>query len=171
MISDLYLRNGLIVTEHESFQGGIVVNNGKIIDLAYRDQDIAAKEVIDLNEKIVLPGLVDMHVHFHSPGREHWEGYYHGSLAAAAGGVTTAVDMPLNGIPPTTNLEKLLEKRHRVQNDPIIDYAHWAGLVDNNLEAIEELHQAGVVGFKAFLSGAATGNLSALRTIFSMGGW
>lgn len=156
MKPDLYVRNGRIVLENGAFDGGVVVNQGKVADLVSGNPEIAADEVLDLNGKTLLPGLVDMHVHFHAPGRDHWEGYITGSMAAAAGGVTTVVDMPLNGIPPTTNRDKLLEKRRLIQKDPIVDYAHWAGLVNNNLDAMDGLCQEGVVGYKAFMSGAAT---------------
>ncbi len=156
MAFDLYLRNGLIALEQVAFEGGITVENGKVAGLVTGNPEIAAREVVNLNGKWVIPGIVDSHVHFHAPGRDAWEGYVAGSEAAAAGGVTTAVDMPLNGIPPTTNRAKLIEKRMGVKADSIVDYAHWAGLVDNNLDALEGLHEEGVVGYKAFMSGAAT---------------
>ena len=152
MKADLYLKNGLIVTEERIFPGGIVVMRGKIAQLFTSEAQIEAKEVIDLEGKIVLPGLVDDHVHFNEPGRTHWEGYHTGSMAAAAGGVTTVLEMPLNAIPPSIDQGKLAVKREAIQQEPVVDYAHWGGLVDNNLDALEGLDAAGVVGFKAFMS-------------------
>ena len=78
------------------------------------DQTLEAGEVLDLQGKLLLPGVVDGHVHFNEPGREHWEGYRTGTMAAAAGGVTSVLEMPLNAIPPTTNLVALEHKRQVV---------------------------------------------------------
>ncbi len=153
MKADLYLKNGLIVTEDRIFSGGIVVAHGRISQLVIdRELDIDAKETIDLEGKAVLPGLVDDHVHFNEPGRTHWEGYRTGSMAAAAGGVTTVLEMPLNAIPPSIDRDKLAVKRKAILQESVVDYAHWGGLVDNNLDALEGLDAEGVVGFKAFMS-------------------
>ncbi len=152
MKADLYLKNGLVVTEDTTFQGGVVVGQGKIVQLVSGDAAIAAEEVVDLQGKVVLPGLVDDHVHFNEPGREHWEGYQTGSMAAAAGGITTIMEMPLNATPPSIDKTKLLHKREAIQNKPVVDYAHWGGLVDNNLDALDGLHQEGVIAYKAFMS-------------------
>lgn len=152
MKADLYLKNGLIVTEEGSFNGGVVVAQGKIAQLVSGDVALEAGEIIDLQGKVVLPGLVDDHVHFNEPGREHWEGYRTGSMAAAAGGITTVMEMPLNATPPTIDAAKLRHKREAVQSEAVIDYAHWGGLVDNNLDALDGLHEQGVIGFKAFMS-------------------
>jgi allantoinase len=97
----LYLKNGLIVTEETTFHGGNVIANGKIVELVAEDIDVSAEEVIDVQGKAILFGIVDDHVHFNEPGREHWEGYEAGSKAAAAGGVTTFMEMPLNATPPS----------------------------------------------------------------------
>ncbi len=152
MKADLYLKNGLVVTEEATFQGGVVIGQGKIVQLVSGDAAIAAEEVVDLQGKVVLPGLVDDHVHFNEPGREHWEGYRTGSMAAAAGGITTIMEMPLNATPPSIDKAKLLHKREAIQNEPVIDYAHWGGLVDNNLDALDGLHEEGVIAYKAFMS-------------------
>ena len=149
---DLYLRNGLIAAEDTTFQGGIVIEEGKIAGLVLGDEALQAKQVIDLRGKVVLPGIVDDHVHFNEPGREYWEGYRTGSMAAAAGGVTTVLEMPLNATPPTIDHAKLQQKRALAANAAVVDYANWGGLVNNNLDALDELHADGVVGFKAFMS-------------------
>jgi allantoinase len=152
MKADLYLKNGLIVTEETSFSGGIVIDQGKISQLVAGDVEVDAQETIDLTGKVALPGLVDDHVHFNEPGREQWEGYHTGSMAAAASGITTIMEMPLNATPPSIDRAKLLHKREAVKDKSVVDYGHWGGLVNNNLEALDELHAEGIIGYKAFMS-------------------
>lgn len=152
MQADLYLKNGLVVTEDGTFQGGVVIADGKIVGLVAGDTAVSAQETIDVKGKAILPGIVDDHVHFNEPGREHWEGYHAGSMAAAAGGVTTFMEMPLNATPPSIDREKLIHKREAVKNQSVVDYAHWGGLVDNNLDKLEGLHEEGVIAFKGFMS-------------------
>lgn len=152
MKADLYLKNGLIVTEHTTFKGGVAVKDSKISQLVAGEAEIEAEQVLDLDGKVVLPGLIDDHVHFNQPGREHWEGYRSGSMAAAAGGVTTVLEMPLNATPPAIDRSKLLTKRQAASSEAVVDYAHWGGLVNNNLNQLAELQAEGVIGFKAFMS-------------------
>jgi allantoinase len=149
---DLYLKNAQVVTEQEVFHGGVAIQGEKIAILVRGDQDVEAAQVIDLQGKVLLPGVVDGHVHFNEPGREHWEGYKNGTMAAAAGGVTSVLEMPLNSTPPTTNRAMLKLKRQVVANKAVIDYGNWGGLVDNNLDDLEEMNADGVIGFKAFAS-------------------
>ena len=101
---------------------------------------------------VLLPGLVDSHVHVNEPGRTEWEGFRSATLAAAAGGVTTIVDMPLNSVPPTTTLEALEIKRAAAAASAHVDIGFWGGAVPENLGALGPLHEAGVYGFKCFLS-------------------
>ncbi|MFC1959311.1 allantoinase AllB [Chloroflexota bacterium] len=152
MTADLYVKNGVVVTEETTFHGGVVIAAGKVVELVAGSSAIDAQETIDVQGKAILPGIVDSHVHFNEPGREHWEGYQAGSMAAAAGGVTTIMEMPLNAIPPSIDREKLLHKRAAIKNKSVVDYAHWGGLVDNNLEELAGLHEEGVIAFKAFMS-------------------
>ncbi|HUQ86664.1 MAG TPA: allantoinase AllB [Vicinamibacterales bacterium] len=107
---------------------------------------------IDAGAAVVMPGLVDTHVHLNDPGREEWEGFETGTLAAAAGGVTTLVDMPLNSIPSTTNVAALEAKRRSAAGRCHVDVGFWGGVVPGNAGDIEPLARAGVLGFKAFLS-------------------
>jgi allantoinase len=152
MIPDLYLKNARVVTEEEVFHGGVTVQGEKIVDLVRGDPEVAAARVVDLQGKILFPGVVDGHVHFNEPGREHWEGYRTGTMAAAAGGVTSVLEMPLNSTPPTTNQARLARKRQVVANQAVVDYANWGGLVDNNLADLEAMNEEGVIGYKAFAS-------------------
>ena len=101
---------------------------------------------------MLLPGLVDSHVHVNEPGRTAWEGFASATRAAAAGGVTTLVDMPLNSIPPTTTVEALDIKRAATDGKLSVDVAFWGGAVPDNLGSLGPLHAAGVRGFKAFLT-------------------
>ena len=100
---------------------------------------------------MLLPGLVDTHVHVNEPGRTDWEGFASATRAAAAGGVTTIVDMPLNSIPPTTTLAGLEIKRAVARPQVMVDVGFWGGAVPTNLDDLEALHAAGVFGFKCFL--------------------
>ena len=152
----MYLKNARVVTHEEVFHGGVVIDGEKISRVVRGDQTLEAAEVIDLKGKLLLPGVVDGHAHFSEPGREHWEGYRTGTMAAAAGGITSVLEMPLNAIPPTTNLVTLEHKRKVVASQAVIDYAHWGGLVDNNLADLDEMNRAGVIGYKAFASASGT---------------
>ncbi|MGY1883874.1 allantoinase AllB [Blastococcus sp. SYSU DS0753] len=127
----------------------------------------------------LLPGAVDTHVHVNEPGRTHWEGFATATLAAALGGVTTLVDMPLNSIPPTTTVEHLRRKQDAARSRLAIDVAFWGGAVPGNERDLEPLWDAGVVGFKCFLSPSGVdefpplgpaGFRRALRTVAGFGG-
>ena len=147
---DLYLRNARIVTESREFEGGVAVAAGRIKQVVEGDIEMEADEVIDATGLLLMPGLVDAHVHFSEPGRGHWEGFETGSRAAAAGGVTTFVEMPLNASPPTID-EPALAAKQRAAAVSHVDYALWGGLVDDNLAHLGALSAGGVVGFKAFM--------------------
>jgi allantoinase len=103
------------------------------------------------DEEVLLPGLVDSHVHVNEPGRTEWEGFATATAAGIAGGVTTIVDMPLNSIPPTTTVEALHVKREVAEEQVGADVAFWGGAVPGNVDQLRPLHEAGVVGFKCFL--------------------
>ncbi|MGY1824566.1 allantoinase AllB [Geodermatophilus sp. SYSU D00079] len=113
--------------------------------------DAPAGAVTLADDEVLLPGLVDSHVHVDEPGRTEWEGFASASRAAAAGGVTTVVDMPLNCVPPTTTIEALHVKRQVARGQVAVDVAFWGGAVPGNLDQLRPLHEAGVVGFKCFL--------------------
>ncbi|MCC4908581.1 allantoinase AllB [Microbacterium sp. cx-59] len=104
------------------------------------------------DDAVLLPGLVDTHVHLDEPGRTEWEGFATGTAAAAAGGVTTLLDMPLNSSPVTTTPDALAAKRAAAQGKLAVDIGYWGGAVPENLGALRDLAGAGVVGFKCFLS-------------------
>lgn len=109
-------------------------------------------EVVDLAGLALLPGLVDTHVHVNEPGRTDWEGFASATRAAAAGGVTTIVDMPLNSIPPTTTAFGLEAKRKATEGQLFVDTGLWGGAIPGNTGDLAGLHAAGVFGFKSFLA-------------------
>jgi len=98
-----------------------------------------------------MPGLVDSHVHVNDPGRTDWEGFTSATRAAAAGGVTTIIDMPLNSIPPTCDVPALELKRKTAASQAYVDIGFWGGAIPGNLAQLRPLHEAGVFGFKCFL--------------------
>ena len=109
-------------------------------------------EITLADGEVLIPGLVDSHVHINEPGRTEWEGFASATRAAAAGGVTTLIDMPLNSIPATTTLDALEQKRRIAAVKSVVDVGFWGGAVPQNLGRLRELHDAGVFGFKAFLA-------------------
>jgi allantoinase len=115
-------------------------------------ESVAAHDIVRLADgEVLLPGLVDTHVHINEPGRTEWEGFDTGTRAAAAGGVTTVIDMPLNSIPSTTTADALAVKRERASAQAHVDVGFWGGAVPGNVGELEGLHAAGVFGFKCFL--------------------
>jgi allantoinase len=104
-----------------------------------------------LSPLVILPGLVDSHVHLNEPGRTDWEGFATGTQSAASGGVTTVIDMPLNAIPPTTNVKNLNIKLESARGQTWVDTGFWGGLVPDNLDDLIPLVNAGVRGFKGFM--------------------
>ena len=133
-------------------------------DVAVKDGRVAAVEgpgsalgerasaVAELEaDEVLLPGLVDSHVHVNDPGRTEWEGFETATKAAASGGVTTIVDMPLNSIPPTVDVAALDVKRKAADGETWVDVGFWGGAVPGNIAQLRPLHEAGVFGFKCFL--------------------
>ena len=127
----------------------VVVTNGRID--AVVDPEDAPPGWEDLGDLVIMPGLVDSHVHINDPGRAHWEGFATATRAAAVGGITTLVDMPLNCLPPTTTVEAFRQKLQATEGRLYVDVAFWGGAVPGSEEHLRGLHDAGVLGFKAFL--------------------
>jgi allantoinase len=117
----------------------------------------------DVSPHILLPGLVDAHVHLNEPGRTEWEGFWTGTRAAAFGGVTTVVDMPLNAIPPTTTIRGLEEKVAAAQGRCWVDVGFYGGIVPGNTAELRPLVEAGVRGFKGFLIDSGVCNMPNIR--------
>ncbi len=129
----------------------VVVREGRIVEM----EDYGPADY-DFGDLYLLPGVIDTHVHINEPGRTEWEGFDTATRAAAAGGITTLVDMPLNCIPSTTNLAALWVKQVAAKPQIFVDVGFWGGAVPGCLEQLEPLHHAGVLGFKCFLSHPGT---------------
>ena len=161
-MSTLLVRGGLLVSEQAVESGDLLLRDGRIAAIVPPGQAVAADSTLDAHGLHVLPGLVDCHVHFIEPGRTDWEGYLTGTAAAAAGGVTTVLDMPLNSHPPTLDARALALKRAAAAEHALVDYGHWGGLIPGSLDHLAELQAAGVVGVKAFLCDSGLAEYPAL---------
>ncbi|MEH7522685.1 allantoinase, partial [Bacillus sp. JJ1503] len=150
---DLIIKNGTIVTADSIVQGDIGIKEGKIKEVSIgKSIEATAVNEIDAQGLHILPGLIDTHVHFNEPGRTEWEGLETGSRSLAAGGVTTFFDMPLNSTPPTINKANLELKSTAAAEKSIVNPRFWGGLVPENIDDLKDLHENGVIGFKAFMS-------------------
>jgi allantoinase len=137
----------------------IAIDGGKIVGLGVLEQDTQTD--IDAKGLLALPGVIDPHVHFNDPGRDHWEGIYTGCRAFVSGGGTLYGDMPLNASPPTLDKASFEAKLAIAKRDSISDFALWGGLTPNNLEHLPELAECGVFAFKAFMSTSGTQDFQA----------
>ncbi|WP_347177961.1 allantoinase AllB [Sporosarcina thermotolerans] len=150
---DLLIKNGTIVTADTTVQGDIAVKDGKIVEVSTgKSLEGTANREINAEGLHIFPGMIDSHVHFNEPGRTEWEGLETGSRSLAAGGATSFFDMPLNSTPPTINKENLELKRSLAAEKSIVNPYFWGGLVPENIADLKDLHENGVIGFKAFMS-------------------
>ncbi len=145
------LRSTRVLTPHGIAPAAVIVDNERITALGAWKEVTASAELFDFGDHVLLPGLVDSHVHINEPGRTEWEGFETATQAATAGGVTTLVDMPLNCVPETIDVPALEAKRAAAQGKAWVDWAAWGGVVRGNAEALPSLVRAGVPGFKCFL--------------------
>lgn len=149
---DVVIRAARMVTPEGERAGAVGVRDGEIVAVAPTADDLTAVRVVELaDDEVLLPGVVDAHVHVNDPGRTEWEGFASATRAAAAGGVTTIVDMPLNSIPPTCDLPALDLKRKTAASQAYVDVGFWGGAIPGNVAELRTLHEAGVSGFKCFL--------------------
>jgi allantoinase len=148
--------------------GGVVpatihCRGGRIQRIARYDEPVAeGRSVTDKGTLILMPGLVDTHVHVNEPGRTDWEGFTTATAAAAAGGITTVIDMPLNSIPATTNVAALEAKRAAAQNQVRVDVGFWGGVVPGNAGDLAALVDHGVCGVKCFLAPSGVDDFQAV---------
>jgi len=140
-----------VVTPDGIKPAAVLAEDGRILDIVPPDQLPAPISVRDFGNAVILPGLVDSHVHINEPGRTEWEGFRTATRAAASGGYTLLVDMPLNCLPATTTVNALEAKRRAATGQCHVDWMAWGGVVSDNQEHIESLAAAGVPGFKCFL--------------------
>jgi allantoinase len=149
---DTVFRARRLVTAAGQGSGCVGIADGRIAAVEPLDARLQGRRVVELGDEVVLlPGLVDTHVHVDEPGRTEWEGFATATRAAAGGGVTTIVDMPLNSIPPTVSVAALEVKRKSAEGQCFVDVGFWGGAVPGNLGELRGLHDAGVFGFKCFL--------------------
>src|ERR1700733_3103257 len=144
-------RSTRVLTEQGLMPATLVVEEGRFAEIRLGAGDFQGAEVRDFGDAVLLPGLVDSHVHINEPGRTDWEGFWTATRAAAAGGVTTLVDMPLNCLPETTTVSALNAKRAAAAGQCLVDWAAWGGVAGENAQDIEPLAAAGVKGYKCFL--------------------
>ncbi|MFJ9811748.1 allantoinase AllB [Streptomyces sp. NPDC101158] len=150
---NLVLRSTRVITPEGTRAASIAVSGGTIAAVLPYDAEVpAGARLEDVGDDVVLPGLVDTHVHVNDPGRTEWEGFWTATRAAAAGGITTLIDMPLNSLPPTTTVENLRVKQDVARAKAHVDTGFWGGALPDNVKDLRPLHDAGVFGFKCFLS-------------------
>lgn len=144
-------RSTRVIAPHGVIAGTVIEHKGRIARMSAWKDVPAGIPLHDFGDAPILPGLVDTHVHINEPGRTEWEGFWTATRAAAAGGVTTLVDMPLNCIPETTSVAALQAKRRAAQGKTWVDWAAWGGVVRGNAHELKPLIHAGVPGFKCFM--------------------
>ncbi len=150
-MSDLIIKGEHIYFEGEFKALSLVIRNGKINQIANINFENQNAKVIDAKDCWAMPGIVDTHAHINEPGRTEWEGFETATKAAASGGITTVIDMPLNSIPATTSLLSLNLKRKSAANACAIDYAFWGGAVPGNTHEFIPMIKNNIMGFKSFL--------------------
>jgi allantoinase len=174
---DLVVRSRRAVTPEGERPAAVAVRGERIAAVEAYDAPLDSAQEVDLRELALLPGLVDTHVHVNEPGRTEWEGFATATRAAAAGGVTTVIDMPLNSVPPTVTVAALRTKQQVAAGQCHVDVGFWGGVVPGNTAELPALHEAGVFGFKAFLADSgvsefppvdADGLAAALATVDSL---
>ncbi|GAA2292700.1 allantoinase AllB [Glycomyces scopariae] len=150
VVYDLVLRSRRTVLPDGERPAAVAIAGERIAVIGDYTEPIPARRTEDLRDLALLPGLVDTHVHVNEPGRTDWEGFASATRAAAAGGVTTLVDMPLNSLPPTVDTAALAAKREAAKGKTWIDTGFWGGAIPGNETELKALHEAGVFGFKCF---------------------
>ena len=150
-VYDLVVRGLRVALPQGVGPAAVAVSDGRVAAVLPLDAELDAAASLDAGKAVVLPGLVDTHVHVNDPGRAEWEGWDTATRAAAAGGVTTIVDMPLNSVPATTTVVALEAKLRAAESRAHVDYGLWGGVVPGNAAELDPLVDAGALGFKAFL--------------------
>jgi allantoinase len=150
--ADIVLRSQRVVTADGIRAASVHVSRGRISRVGPWDDADSSPRVVDYENLVIMPGIVDTHVHVNEPGRTEWEGFATATRAAAAGGVTTMLDMPLNSIPPTTSVAALAAKRAALDDQGIVNVEFIGGLIPGNVDQLLALRDAGVRAFKCFLS-------------------
>lgn len=148
---DLIVKNGRIVMEDKVTEGSIAVKDGKIAAILEPGAEPEAEKIIDAEGNYVFPGAIDTHAHLNDPGYQWREDFGHGTAAAAVGGYTTIMDMPLQNEPALTDAQIFDRKFDAVDANAYVDYCFWGGLIPDNFEDLKGLHDKGCVAFKSFI--------------------
>jgi allantoinase len=151
-VRDLVIRGDRVATPEGVRAASIHISQGRILRLGGFDEDPGSSPVIEARDSLVMAGLVDSHVHVNEPGRADWEGFETATRSAAAGGITTLLDMPLNSIPATTSVAALELKRVAAEGKTVVSVEFIGGVVPGNIAELEPLRDAGVRAFKCFLT-------------------
>jgi allantoinase len=149
--AEFFIRSRRVVTLEGVRPAAIHVRGEKVVAIVEHGAIPRGARVEDFGELVVMPGLVDTHVHINEPGRADWEGFETATRAAAAGGVTTLIEMPLNSIPATTSVKAFREKLEAAKGKLQVDVGFWGGVVPGNTKDLAQLYEAGVFGFKCFI--------------------
>jgi allantoinase len=169
---DLIVKNGKLVTADRVYTSDILVKKDKFAGFVENSDGMQAKEIIDAKGNYVFPGIIDCHAHLNEPGYEYREDFATGSRAAAVGGTTTLIDMPLNNEPPLISSKIFDVKKGMIDRHAVVDYALWGALIDNNIDELVPMHEKGVVAFKAFtcpLTGSFTNiNMGHVKKAFEI---
>src|SRR5687767_10739737 len=145
MKAEMIIRGRNVVLPDAVASASIHIKEGRIVDVGSYDSITSDAAVLEVDDtSVVMPGLVDTHVHVNEPGRTEWEGFRTATHAAAAGGTTTLIDMPLNSIPATTSLAGFNAKLDAARNECFIDVGFWGGVVPGNTDELERMFRAGV---------------------------
>src|SRR5271154_210269 len=147
----LAVRGSRVITPGGERRASIHIRQGRITNISAFDDIPVGCSVYEAGESVVMPGLVDTHVHINEPGRTEWEGFSSATQAAAAGGVTTLIEMPLNSIPATTTAASYEQKVNAATDKLRVNVGFWGGVVPGNAAELRSLWDAGVFGFKCFL--------------------
>ena len=154
ILYSLCIQNGLIVTPYQTFHGSVLIDNGRVASLVYHSMLLPqAKRVIDAEGRYIMPGAIDPHVHLNDPGYTQSEDFYTGTCSAAAGGITTVLEMPLTDPLPAT-AETFRAKLNEVSPKAVVNFGLWGALTPSNLSDLEEMIRLGAIAFKAFLTWA-----------------
>jgi allantoinase len=159
-MADLVLRARRIITPLGERAGAVTIEAGRVVEVS---DHADAPHIVEIGDEcVLLPGLVDSHVHINDPGRTEWEGFATATQAAAAGGITALVDMPLNSIPATVDVDALLIKHKAAADRICVDVGFWGGAIPGNVAELPALDDAGVAGFKCFLAPSGVAEFPAL---------
>jgi allantoinase len=159
-ITNLIVRGRRVITPEGERSAAVHIRDGVIVAITAFDDVPNDVPVHDAADRVILPGLVDTHVHINEPGRTDWEGFATATRAAAAGGITTLIEMPLNSIPATTTVAAYQEKLEATSGKLHVDTGFWGGVVPGNVSELRGLWEAGVFGFKCFLCDSGVTNFA-----------